>query len=76
MFILFYFYYYFFFLSLSNSVLMCHFENLPMQYREIFSDVKIKKYFGKEKLIFLIYLFGEAVLTSTHHLSFRLNREK
>ena len=39
-----------------------HYENLPMQYTEIFSPVKIENFVRK--------IFAEAVLTSTHNLCF------
>ena len=38
------------------SILNIHYENLPIQYTEIFSVVKIKNFVGKI-MIFLIYLF-------------------
>ena len=57
---------------------MRHYENLPMQYTEIFFELqKLKKFIGKS-LMFSIFLLktlivnhlAEAVLTSTHNVSF------
>ena len=38
------------------SILNIHYKNLPIQYTEIFSVVKIENFVGKN-MIFLIYLF-------------------
>ena len=56
-----------------------HYENMPMQYTEIFKVVKNENFQWKKSDIFLIFaqnidcgytLEAEAVLTSTHNLCF------
>ena len=53
--------------------LLSHYENLSMQYIEMFSDAKFENCSGKI-LIYLIIL--EAVRTSTHTLCFRTKVKK
>ena len=72
-----------FVLFTENKAVTCYYENLPMQYTEIISPVKIEKFQPKSLDIFLIFAQNidcgytlepprraEAVLTSTHKLCF------
>ena len=64
--------------------MVIHYENISMQYTEIFKVVKNENFQWKKFDIFLIfaqnidcgYLLGEAVLTCTHNLCFGAKNEK
>ena len=58
--------------SYFEKFLLSHYENLTMQYIEIFFSRKNLKFYQKNFDIFLIFdqNIGEAVLTSTHNLCF------
>ena len=50
--------------------MLFYYENLPMQYTEIFKVVKMKIFSRKMLIFFLFLLKTEAVLTNTHNLCF------
>ena len=65
--------------KLFKTEWLLHYENLPVQYTEIFSPVKIENFIRKILIFFLFLLntytvgtrknrLAEAVLTSTHNL--------
>ena len=58
-----------------KKIISFHYENLPMQYTDYFSAVKIENFIRKKLVFFLIFAQNidrgyEAVLTSTHNLCF------